>query len=82
MELNISPGAMAALGCLVGVVLLSGVVLVGAWRRGLGRLPRSGRPPRDEGPSFTRAWKKEDAQLEELNQRARALKNKQKGQDQ
>jgi hypothetical protein len=71
--MNLSPGAWVALGCLVGIVVFSGAVLWAAWQRGL-RSPRnSPPPPSSEGPSFTRAWEKEDAQLAELSRQVNGL---------
>lgn len=72
--MNLSPGAWVALGCLAGIVFFSAMVLWAAWQRGL-RLPRnSPMPPAGEGPSFTRGWEKEDAQMAELSRRVDELR--------
>ncbi len=74
MNLQLSSEAWIALGCLAGVVLLSGAVLWAAWRRGI-RSKHSPLPAeKSEGPSFDRAWKKEDEQLAELAQVANDLR--------
>lgn len=76
MNLQLSSGAWIALGCLAGVVLLSGAVLWAAWRRGI----RSKHAPlpaeKSEGPSFDRAWKKEEEQFAELARKANDLRER------
>jgi hypothetical protein len=70
---TLEPAAWVALGCLAAIILFSGLVLWGAWRRGLGASRHSPMPPPPEGPSFTRAWEKEDAQFGELSRRVKDL---------
>lgn len=74
MNLQLSAQAWAALGCLAGVVLLSGAILWTAWRQGTRFRRRT--PPSEniEGPSFTRSWKKEDDQFAELARQADVLR--------
>ena len=74
MNIQLSTEAWAALGCLAGVVLLSGAILWGAWRRGMRSQART--PPADkvEVPSFNRTWQKEDAQFAELTRVADDLR--------
>ena len=74
MNLQLSAEAWAALGCLAGVVLLSGGVLWAAWRRGKGT--RQHTPPAEKAvsPGINFRWEKEDAQFAELARKADALR--------
>ncbi len=69
-----SAEAWVALGGLAGVVLLSGVALWSAWRRGMRSRRRAFPGEKIEGPSFNRAWNKEDAQFAELARAADKLR--------
>ena len=74
MTLQLSTEAWAALGCLAGVVLLSGAILWTAWRKGMHAQPRTPAKGKIEGPSLNRTWQKEDAQFAELAQKAEDLR--------
>ncbi len=69
-----STEAWVALGGLAGVVLLSAVALWSAWRRGMRSRGRSSADEKVEGPSYNRAWNKEDAQFAELARAADELR--------
>jgi hypothetical protein len=74
MNIQLSPAAWIGLSCILIVVLLSTATLWSAWNRSRSPL-KSSPPPRDQqGPSFTRTWKKEEAQLAELAERVKELK--------
>lgn len=64
MNLQLSSGAWIALICILGTVLLSGIVLFSAWRQRGKAQPHP--PSRNEGYSFTRSWDKEDAEIKKL----------------
>ena len=74
MNMQLSVEAWVALGCLAGVVLLSGGVLWAAWRRGKGT--RKHTPPAEkvERPGIHFRWEKEDAQFAELARKVDALR--------
>jgi hypothetical protein len=74
MELTLTPQAWIAAGCLVGVVVMTGLVLWNAWRTGRQPLKRND----INLPSFTRSWEQEDARLAELARLAEQLRNKPK----
>ncbi len=69
-----STEAWVALGGLAGVVLLSGVALWSAWRRGMRSRGRTSPGEKAEGPSYNRTWNKEDAQFAELARAADELR--------
>ncbi len=69
-----STEAWFALGGLAGVVLLSGVALWSAWRRGMRSRGRTSAGEKVEGLSFNRSWNKEDAQFAELARKADELR--------
>jgi hypothetical protein len=66
MNLQLSTTAWAAIGCLAGVVLLSGAVLWASWRQGMHTPGRSSPFEKFEAPNFNRPWEKEDTQFAEL----------------
>jgi hypothetical protein len=68
------PQAWIAIGCLVGVVVMTGAVLWNAWRTGRQPLKRND----IHLPSFTRSWEQEDARLAELARLAEQLRDKPK----
>jgi len=70
MNLQLSAGAWVALICILGTVVLSGVVLFSAWRHRDKAQPAA-RPGRG-GYSFTRGWDKEAEEIEKL---AEVVKN-------
>jgi hypothetical protein len=76
MKFQLSAEAWIALGCLVGVVFFSLVILWGVWRRGM--LSRRSTPPAEKGeiPSFDGTWKKEDALFAELARKTEDLRER------
>jgi hypothetical protein len=72
----LSAQAWVALGCLAGVVLLSGVALWSAWRRGMRSRGRTSPIEKVDGPSINRTWDKEDAQFAELARAAENLRDR------
>ena len=74
MTLQLSATAWVALGCLAGVVIISGAVLWAAWRRGMHTPGRSSPFEKIEAPNFNRSWEKEDTQFAELARTARDLR--------
>lgn len=71
MNLQLTSGAWFALICVLGTVLLSGIVLFSAWRRRGQVQPRP--PDKNEGYSFTRSWEKEDAEIKKLAEAVKDL---------
>lgn len=70
MNSELSAGAWVALICILGTVLLSGVVLFSAWQQ---RGKERTRPMNSGGGfSLTRGWQKEDEEIKKL---ANAVKN-------
>jgi len=79
---SLSSTAWLALACLAGIVLISGLLLWAAWRRGVGASRSPQGTARRQGPSPTRAWKDEAEQLAELSRRADALRAQKSPQEQ
>ena len=73
--MNLSPAAWIALICLVGSVVLSGVVLWSAWQK-RGTTARKKPAEKTESPSLTRAWQKEEEQMKELAQKVKEINRK------
>lgn len=69
--MTLSSGAWIALICILGTVLLSGVVLFSAWRRRGQVQPQP--PSRSEAYSFTQSWDKEDAEMKKLAEAVKGL---------
>jgi hypothetical protein len=74
LNFHLSPEALAALGCLAGVVVLSGAALWAAWRRGSRSRGHITPIEKVDGPSFNRTWEKENAQFAELARKADELR--------
>ncbi len=75
--MNLSPAAWIALICVAGTVILSGIVLWSAWQK-RGTTARGKPAEKQESPSLTRSWQKEDDQLKELSQKVKDI-NKRTG---
>lgn len=73
---ELSPAGWISLLCLGGITISSVLMLWSAWRK-RGK-PESNQMSRNKGPSFTRSWEKEDAQLKELSERVKSLRDDKK----
>ncbi len=74
MSPGLTPTGWVALGCLIAIVILSGLVLWGVWLRGRKGAVHSPPPEAGQGPSLTRNWRREEDQFGELSRKVGDLR--------